>query len=177
MFNEEEEIESDGLFDEEALEVSEEEEELGKKRPKSITILPDEDEIEIMKPVENTDTKSERLTMNSNGKLVKEKPKNSLMDLFKKAKERKAVEEDSGSEIEPEVIDVEKDSNGDRNDDHNGSLDGVPDGDAEVNPVDTENTKKIDGMLVEDENDYDDAVPTAEDYERYRRMMAENRSR
>ena len=156
MFDEEERVEheEEDLFDDEA----DDEEELKKRKHRSITLLSEDEEegkeATTSKPVQKET--SERLTMNKQGKLTKEKPKVSLMDMFRKAKERK--QEESSSEIEPE--DAIEDDN------HNDIIENTT-------PGETEKDKNE----VVDENQYeDDSLPTAEDYERYKQMMTESRT-
>lgn len=201
-FDDEEHVEEeDPLFDDEATEGGE------VRIPKSITMLSDdEEEIKTVQP--------ELLTMDKNGKLIKEKPKSTLVDMFKKAKERKKMEEESGSEIEPEELlpeggsqdfgnalnereksdekrrDTLMDNKSDE-DFRNPSRDNKSNEDfrnlsrdhtdeqrnnqTDNNTSDAQHPKESNNDLL-DENQYEeDAVPTAEDYERYKRMMSENR--
>ena len=161
VFDEEERVEDedndgDSLF-------GEEEEVVGQKKY-SITQLSDDDiEVEEKKEPEvkiaNQPQKSSLLKMNKEGKLVKEKPQVSVMDMFKKAKQRQQEQESSESEIEPEIIEPEEEQQ--QQD--------------QQEPTNTQPTTE-EKEMVEDENTYEgDIQPTAEDYERYKQMMSENR--
>ena len=167
VFDEEERVEDedgdagDSLF-------GEEEEIVGQKKY-SITQLSD-DEMEIEEVEEKKESevkianqpqpqKSSLLKMNKEGRLVKDKPQVSVMDMFKKAKQRQQEQESSESEIEPEIIEPEEEQQ--QQD--------------QQEPTNTQPTTE-EKEMVEDENTYEgDIQPTAEDYERYKQMMSENR--
>lgn len=159
-FDEEEHVEKEeDLFDDEA----DDEEELKKRKHRSITLLSEDEEegkeSSSVKPAQKES--SERLTLNKDGKLTKEKPKVSLMDMFKKAKERR--KEESSSEIEPEEDEIDKGETPSEND---------------KGETLSENDKgSLENDKVVDENKYEeDRLPTAEDYERYKQMMSESRT-
>ena len=166
VFDEEERVEDededggDSLFGEE--------EEIVSQKKYSITQLSD-DEMEIEEGEEKKESegkianqpqpqKSSLLKMNKEGRLVKEKPQVSVMDMFKKAKQRQQEQESSESEIEPEIIEPEEEQQ--QQD--------------QQEPTNTQPTTE-EKEMVEDENTYEgDIQPTAEDYERYKQMMSEN---
>ena len=159
VFDEEERVEDeedgDSLF-------GEEEKLVGQKKYSITQLSDDEMEEEEKKEPEvkiaNQPQKSSLLKMNKEGRLVKEKPQVSVMDMFKKAKQRQQEQESSESEIEPEVIEEEEEKQEQK--------------EQSTNTQATTEEKE----MVEDENTYEgDIQPTAEDYERYKQMMSENR--
>lgn len=144
--------------DDELLFDKEESEEESKPAP-SITVLSDDEDVppqpsvkvapavEKATPVEK---ESELLVMNKEGKLEKAKPKKSVIDMFQRAKEKKREEEikkkdeEKNKEIEEQNETEEEE----------------------------EETEEQNNLVNNDENTYSpQEQPTAEDYERYKRMM------
>lgn len=165
VFDEEERVEDEDGDGGDSL-FGEEEEIVGQKKYSITQLSDDEMEIEEVEEkkesevkIANQPQKSSLLKMNKEGRLVKEKPQVSVMDMFKKAKQRQQEQESSESEIEPEIIEPEEEQQ--QQD--------------QQEPTNTQPTTE-EKEMVEDENTYEgDIQPTAEDYERYKQMMSENR--
>ena len=162
VFDEEERVEDEEEDGGDSL-FGEEEEIVGQKKYSITQLSDDEMEIEEVEEkkesegkIANQPQKSSLLKMNKEGRLVKEKPQVSVMDMFKKAKQRQQEQESSESEIEPEVIEEEEEEKQEQS-------------------TNTQATTE-EREMIEDENTYEgDIQPTAEDYERYKQMMSENR--
>lgn len=151
--------------DDKLLFDKEESEEESKPAP-SITVLSDDEDVppqpsvkvapaveKKMTPVEKkvapVEKESELLVMNKEGKLEKAKPKKSVLDMFQRAKEKKREEEVKKKEEEREK--KEEENNEEQDDDE---------------------TEEQNNLVNNDENTYSpQEQPTAEDYERYKRMM------
>ena len=168
VFDEEERVEDEEEDGGDSL-FGEEEEIVGQKKYSITQLSDDEMEIEEVEEkkesegkIANQPQKSSLLKMNKEGRLVKEKPQVSVMDMFKKAKQRQQEQESSESEIEPEVIEEEQQQQQEEQE-------------QKEQPTNTQPTTE-EKEMVEDENTYEgDIQPTAEDYERYKQMMSENR--
>lgn len=144
--------------DDELLFDKEESEEESKPAP-SITVLSDDEDVppqpsvKVVPAVEKAtpvEKESELLVMNKEGKLEKAKPKKSVIDMFQRAKEKKREEEikkkdeEKNKEIEEQNETEEEE----------------------------EETEEQNNLVNNDENTYSpQEQPTAEDYERYKRMM------
>ena len=179
VFDEEERVEDedgdagDSLF-------GEEEEIVGQKKYSITQLSDDEMEIEEVEEkkesegkIANQPQKSSLLKMNKEGRLVKEKPQVSVMDMFKKAKQRQQEQESSESEIEPEIIEPEEEQLQEQEEDQ--QVQQQEQEEDQQEPTNTQPTTE-EKEMVEDENTYEgDIQPTAEDYERYKQMMSENR--
>lgn len=144
--------------DDELLFDKEESEEESKPAP-SITVLSDDEDVppqpsvKVVPAVEKAtpvEKESELLVMNKEGKLEKAKPKKSVIDMFQRAKEKKREEEIKKKEEEKNK-EIEEQN--------------------ETEEEEAE-TEEQNNLVNNDENTYSpQEQPTAEDYERYKRMM------
>ena len=144
--------------DDELLFDKEESEEESKPAP-SITVLSDDEDVppqpsvKVVPAVEKAtpvEKESELLVMNKEGKLEKAKPKKSVIDMFQRAKEKKREEEKKKKEEEKNK-EIEEQN--------------------ETEEEEAE-TEEQNNLVNNDENTYSpQEQPTAEDYERYKRMM------
>ena len=119
---------------------------------------------------------SELLEIGKDGKLVKSKPKLNLMDLFNKAKEKKAGtvsekkdQKDEKDEQTNDNTDEQTNDNTDKQINDKIDLQNEPKSESSEDPL----FEKEDEETV-DENDYEEQQPTAEDYARYKAMMQES---
>ena len=169
------------VVNEEADNEEEEEEEVVKTKPKSITMLSDDEEMSNEKSINERKEKEQQLPAQQsellvmkNGKLVKEKPKMNVIDMFKKIRETKKASQESKSvqaenttttnSILPRNKEVEEVDSSDSSDSSNSS----------DNSDLFDNSEKQNNSNLVDENSYEgDIQPTAEDYERYKQMMSE----
>ena len=144
--------------DDELLFDKEESEEESKPAP-SITVLSDDEDVppqpsvKVVPAVEKAtpvEKESELLVMNKEGKLEKAKPKKSVIDMFQRAKEKKREEEIKKKEEEKNK-EIEEQNETEE---------------------EQEETEEQNNLVNNDENTYSpQEQPTAEDYERYKRMM------
>lgn len=144
--------------DDELLFDKEESEEESKPAP-SITVLSDDEDVppqpsvKVVPAVEKAtlaEKESELLVMNKEGKLEKAKPKKSVIDMFQRAKEKKREEEIKKKEEEKNK-EIEEQNETEEEE---------------------EETEEQNNLVNNDENTYSpQEQPTAEDYERYKRMM------
>ena len=150
--------------DDELLFDKEESEEESKPAP-SITVLSDDEDVppqpsvKVVPAVEKAtpvEKESELLVMNKEGKLEKAKPKKSVIDMFQRAKEKKREEEIK-----------KKDEEKKKEDEKNKDIEEQNETEEEE-----EETEEQNNLVNNDENTYSpQEQPTAEDYERYKRMM------
>lgn len=171
-YDDEEKVVYDG-GDDELLFDKEESEEESKPAP-SITVLSDDEDVppqpsvkvvpaveKKMTPVEKKVTpvvekESELLVMNKEGKLEKAKPKKSVLDMFQRAKEKKREEEIKKREEEEKKEEEKNKEIEEQNE----------------TEEEEEETEEQNNLVNNDENTYSpQEQPTAEDYERYKRMM------
>lgn len=157
-YDDEEKVVYEGGDDE--LLFDKEESEAESKPAPSITVLSDDEDVPpqpsmkaapvVEKKVVPVEKESELLVMNKEGKLEKAKPKKSVIDMFQRAKEKKREEEmkreeEEKSEEQEEQKEIEEEQ---------------------------EETEEQNNLINNDENTYSpQEQPTAEDYERYKRMM------
>ena len=144
--------------DDELLFDKEESEEESKPAP-SIAVLSDDEDVppqpsvKVVPAVEKAtlaEKESELLVMNKEGKLEKAKPKKSVIDMFQRAKEKKREEEIKKKEEEKNK-EIEEQNETEEEE---------------------EETEEQNNLVNNDENTYSpQEQPTAEDYERYKRMM------
>ena len=145
--------------DDELLFDKEESEEESKPAP-SITVLSDDEDVPpqpsvkvapaVEKKMTPVEKESELLVMNKEGKLEKAKPKKSVIDMFQRAKEKKREEEIKKKEEEKNK-EIEEQNETEEEE---------------------EETEEQNNLVNNDENTYSpQEQPTAEDYERYKRMM------
>ena len=150
--------------DDELLFDKEESEEESKPAP-SITVLSDDEDVppqpsvKVVPAVEKAtpvEKESELLVMNKEGKLEKAKPKKSVIDMFQRAKEKKREEEIK-----------KKDEEKKKEEEKNKEIEEQNETEEEE-----EETEEQNNLVNNDENTYSpQEQPTAEDYERYKRMM------
>lgn len=120
---------------------------------------------------------SELLVLGPDGKLRKSKPKVNLMDLFQRAKEKKSQTPSEVQEIDDNLFDKEEDYDKETDHDKEKNTDKEEDTGKEndTDSIDGESVDSNHNSTPEDENDYNDHQPTAEDYIRYKEMMKEAR--
>ena len=151
--------------DDELLFDKEESEEESKPAP-SITVLSDDEDVPpqpsvkvapaVEKKMTPVEKESELLVMNKEGKLEKAKPKKSVIDMFQRAKEKKREEEIK-----------KKDEEKKKEEEKNKEIEEQNETEEEE-----EETEEQNNLVNNDENTYSpQEQPTAEDYERYKRMM------
>lgn len=171
-YDDEEKVVYDG-GDDELLFDKEESEEESKPAP-SITVLSDDEDVppqpsvKVASAVEKAvpvvekkvtpvvEKESELLVMNKEGKLEKAKPKKSVIDMFQRAKEKKREEEIKKREEEEKKEEEKNKEIEEQNE----------------TEEEEEETEEQNNLVNNDENTYaPQEQPTAEDYERYKRMM------
>lgn len=150
--------------DDELLFDKEESEEESKPAP-SITVLSDDEDVppqpsvKVVPAVEKAtpvEKESELLVMNKEGKLEKAKPKKSVIDMFQRAKEKKREEEIKKKDEEKKKEEEKSKEIEEQNE----------------TEEEEEETEEQNNLVNNDENTYSpQEQPTAEDYERYKRMM------